>query len=94
VRNCGEYEAGLRSRGDQRDENIHDIERLGRRKWQQESEYNRVNLVKTAMYRFKNQFGGRMHIKTMQTQITEAKIACSVLNKMTRLGMPDGYCAA
>jgi hypothetical protein len=77
---------------DQRDKNIHDIERLGRRKWQKESGYNRRSLVETAMYRFKNQFGGRMRSRTMQTQITETQIACSVLNTMTRLGMPDGHC--
>jgi len=32
---------------DQRDKNIHDIERLGRRKWQQESGFNRLSLLET-----------------------------------------------
>ena len=25
-------------------------------------------------------------------QLTEIRIACSILNTMTKLGMPDGYC--
>ncbi len=28
----------------------------------------------------------------MATQKTEAMLACSIMNTMTGLGMPDGYC--
>lgn len=30
----------------------------------------------------------------MLSQKTEAALACASLNRMTQLGMPDGYCIA
>jgi len=77
---------------DQRDKNIRHIARVGRRKWQKESKYNQRSLVETAMSRFKNEFGDGLRSRTMQTQVTEVRIACTILNTMTRLGMPDGHC--
>jgi len=83
-------DAGVES--DQRDANIRHIERVGRRGWQRESGYSRRSLVETAVSRFKNQFGSTLGGRTMQSQVTEIRIACSILNTMTKLGMPDGHC--
>lgn len=77
---------------DQRDQNIRHIARVGRREWQKESKYNLRSLVETAMSRFKNEFGDGLRSRTLRTQFTEARIACSILNTMTQLGMPDGHC--
>jgi hypothetical protein len=82
--------AGVES--DQRDENIRHIDRVGRRCWQRESGYTRRSLVETAVSRFKNEFGSTLASRTMQSQVTEIRIACSILNTMTKLGMPDGHC--
>lgn len=79
---------------DQRDGNIRHIARVGRRQWQKESKYNQRSLVETAMSRFKNEFGDGLRSRTMRTQVTEVRIACEILNTMTRLGMPDGHCVA
>ena len=84
--------AGIKSA--QRDENIRQIDRVGRRCWQRESGYSRRSLVETAMSRFKNEFGGTLRSRTMRSQLAETRIACSILNTMTKLGMPDGYCVA
>ena len=36
----------------------------------------------------------QMRSRTMASQKTEAALACAILNRMTRPGMPDGYCFA
>jgi len=78
----------------QRDANIRHIDRVGRHGWQRESGYSRRSLVETAVSRFKNQFGSTLGGRTMRSQVTEVRIACSILNTMTKLGMPDGRCVS
>ena len=56
--------------------------------WQRRSDYNRRSLAETAMYRYKTVVGWRLRARTLPNQRTEAKIGCSVLNRMTTLGMP------
>ncbi len=41
------------------------------------------------MFRFKQLFGGRLWARGPETQHTEAMVKCSVLNRMTQLGMPE-----
>lgn len=76
----------------QRDANIKCIDRVGRRRWQKESGFTRRSLVETAVWRFKNEFGGILRSRSLSAQVTEIRIACSILNTMTKLGMPDGHC--
>ena len=52
------------------------------------------SLVETAMSRIKNEFGGALRSRPIQTQETEVRIDCSILNTMTRLAMPDGHCVS
>ena len=40
------------------------------------------------MFRFKAIIGSRLRTRTLPAQKTEGKVAYSVLNRMTRLGMP------
>jgi hypothetical protein len=56
--------------------------------WQRSSDYNRRNLVETAMFRYKAVISRRLHARTLSNQRTEAKVGCNVLNGMTGLGMP------
>jgi hypothetical protein len=79
---------------DQRDKSIGRIDPVGRRAWQRESGYTRRSLVETAVARVKNEFGGTLSSRTMRSQVTEIRIACSILNTMAKLGMPDGQCAS
>src|SRR5262249_3580864 len=72
----------------QRDDNLRSIQKHGRIGWQRRSGYGRRSLLETAMYRYKTIIGRRLHTRTLPNQRTEAKIACNVLNRMTRLGMP------
>jgi hypothetical protein len=72
----------------QRDRHIAAIEEHGRTGWQRSSGYNRRSLVETAMYRYKTVIGQRLRARTLPNQRTETKTACTVLNRMTTLGMP------
>jgi hypothetical protein len=79
---------------DQRDKNVEHIASHGRRHWQKASGYTRRSLVETAVWRFKNEFGGALSSRSMPAQVAEVHIACSILNTMTKLAMPDGHCVS
>lgn len=74
-----------------RDQNLRRIRRVGRKRWKQESGYHRRSLAETAVFRFKIIFGNHLSARTIPRQITEARIKCAALNRMTQLGMPDSY---
>ena len=40
------------------------------------------------MFRYKTIIGRGLRARTLPGQKTEARVACSVLNRMARLGMP------
>ncbi len=44
--------------------------------------------AETAMFRYKAVIGRGLHARTLSAQKIEAKVGCSVLNRMTRLGTP------
>ncbi len=46
------------------------------------------------MSRYKAIIGGAMRSRTMLSQKVEAALACAIVNRMTHVGMPDGYCIA
>lgn len=74
-----------------RDENLRRIRQVGRKKWKDESGYHRRSLAETAVFRFKIVFGNTLRTRTMECQITEARVKAAALNRMTQLGMPDSY---
>jgi hypothetical protein len=74
-----------------RDAIIGRIAEIGRTVWKQESGYHRRSLAETGMFRLKTIFGDRLSSRLMPQQITEARLRCAILNRMTALGMPDSY---
>ncbi len=60
----------------------------GRLGWQKSVGYRRRSHAETAMFRFKAIVGSSLRARTLPAQKTEAKIACSALNRMTSPGMP------
>lgn len=74
-----------------RDENLRAIRKLGRKNWKETSGYHMRSLAETAMFRFKTIFGDRLSARLLETQVTQARIGCAALNRMTHLGMPDSY---
>ena len=72
----------------QRDQHIQMIRAKGRLGWQKAVGYGRRSHAETATFRYKAIIGSSLRARTLPAQRTEAKVACSVLNRMTRLGMP------
>ncbi len=72
----------------QRDRHIRMIQDKGRLGWQKAVGYGKRSLGESAVFRYKTIIGRRLRARTLPAQKTEARVACSVLNRMTRLGMP------
>jgi len=72
----------------QRDRHIQMIGDKGRLAWQKTVGYGRRSHAETTMFRYKAIIGSSLRARTLPAQKTEAKVGCSVLNRMTRLGMP------
>ena len=72
----------------QRDRHLRTIRDKGRRGWQKAVGYGRRSLGETAMFRYKAIIGRGLRARTLPAQKAETRAACSVLNRMTRLGMP------
>jgi len=71
----------------QRNRNIREQARLGKRKWHKESGYSKRSKVETAFYRYRLIIGPSMRSRRLVSQRVEARIGCKILNTMTELGM-------
>ncbi len=72
-----------------RDKNLRQIGTWGRAGWKAKVHYHRRSLVETTMCRLKTIFGARATARKRAGQITELARWCAILNRMTRLGMPQ-----
>ncbi len=71
-----------------RDRHLQSIQEKGRRAWQKAVGYGKRSLVETAMFRYKTLIGPMLRSRKFAAQKVEARVACSVINRMTELGMP------
>ncbi|MBV9489013.1 MAG: hypothetical protein JO069_04715 [Verrucomicrobia bacterium] len=71
-----------------RESHIQMIQKKGRRGWQKAVGYGQRSLVETAMFRYKTLIGPTLRARKFATQKVETQVACSVINRMTALGMP------
>jgi len=74
-----------------RDQNLRRIRRCGRKQWKLEAHYHRRSLAETAMFRFKQIFTDKLQSRKIENEFQEMFIKCSLLNRMTHLGMPQSY---
>jgi hypothetical protein len=72
-----------------RDVAIREIRRRGRRHWKEKVGYHRRSLSETAMHRMKCCFGDHLKNRLIPNQRTEARLRSKILNKFTRLGLPE-----
>jgi len=75
----------------QRNRNLQEIKTWGRMCWQRIREYGRRNYSELAIWRYKKILGNTLRGRELSCQKNEAMIGCSILNKMTNLGMPQSY---
>lgn len=61
-----------------------------RRIWKILKGYHRRSLAETTMYRIKQLTGGNLRSREWERQCIEGYIKCLVVNKMTKIGMPQG----
>jgi hypothetical protein len=80
---------GPRSRA--RDRTIDRIQKIGRHRWTKEAGYHRQARVENVFFRYKAIIGGGLRARVPGGRLTEAVIACNILNQMTDLGRPDSY---
>jgi hypothetical protein len=78
----------------ERDENLRQIRKIGRKKWKEKSGYHVRSLIEATMFRLKTILGDRLNARKLENQITELLVSCNILNKMAALGMPDSYAVA
>ena len=60
----------------------------GRKVWKKIVAYHKRSLAETAMYRFKQVLGDKLCSRSLESQQTEVKVKCMILNEMASLGMP------
>jgi transposase len=72
-----------------RDRHIYLMQEKGRLGWQKAVGYGKRVLVETTMFRYKVLIGPTLRARTLAAQKVEARVACSVINRMTKLGMPQ-----
>ena len=72
-----------------RDVAIREIRRRGRRQWEEGVGYHRRSLSETAMHRMKCCFGDHLKNRLIENQRTETRLRSKILNKFTRLGLPE-----
>ena len=78
-------------RSSARDRTITKMQTIGRRRWKQEAGYHRQARVKNAFFRYKAIIGGGLRAGSPGGRLTEAVIACNILNQMTARGRPESY---
>jgi hypothetical protein len=64
---------------------------VGREEWKKEAGYHRRSLAETAIMRLKTIFSDRLKAREWRRQVTELRVRCAALNRMTGLGMPHSY---
>lgn len=72
-----------------RDMAIREIRRRGRRRWKERVGYHRRSLGETAMHRMKCCFGDHLKNRLLPNQQAETRLRSKILNKFTRLGLPE-----
>ena len=59
--------------------------------WQKVQRHGNRNVSELAVQRYKKRLGNKLHTRKLERQKNEAMLGCSMLNKMTRLGIPASF---
>jgi hypothetical protein len=70
----------------QRNQHVERIAEIGRQAWQKETDYRQQARVEGTFLRYKRILGGSLRAKGFEAQQREARVGCTVLNKMLALG--------
>ena len=78
-------------RSSARDRTTRKVHAVGRRRWKQASGYHRQARVENVFFRYKSIIGDGLRARSPAGQVTEAVLACHILNQMTQRGRPASY---
>ena len=78
-------------RSSARDRTIATMNEIGRRQWKHASGYHQQARVENTFFRYKSILGDQLRARTRAGQVTEALLACNILNQLTTLGTPKSY---
>ena len=73
----------------QRDDDITQIESLGRAEWKVVTGYHQRSKAETFMFRYKVILGGSLQARKFNQQESEVKTGCKILNIMLHLAKPQ-----
>ena len=65
--------------------------KIGRRRWKYGGWLSSAGARRNAFFRYKSIIGDRLRARSRGGQVTEAAVACNVLNQMTELGRPESH---
>ncbi len=71
-----------------RNRTVNRVRKVGRRQWKKETHYHQQARAENTFFRYKQLIGGRLRSRHPGNQQTEARLACSMLNRMLHLGPP------
>ncbi len=74
-----------------RGRNIARVQEIGLKAWKLESGYSRRSLIETAYSRIKRRFGDKLTSHWEENQKLDLQLLPLLLNRFTRLGMPQTY---
>ena len=77
-----------RSRSSPRNRTVARVQEVGRRQWKKEAGYHQQARPENAFFRYKSILGDRLRARCERGREVEARLACSILNRMTALGRP------
>lgn len=71
-----------------RDEAVRGIRALGRKEWKKEMNYHQRSLVENTFGRIKQVLSGKLSSRKFESQVAEAFMMLSIMNRMAACGLP------
>jgi len=72
-----------------RNQRVEAIEGMGRKRWEKQVRYHWRSLAETGVARYKRIIGPKLRARALPQQKSEARLGCSIFNRMIHLGKPE-----
>ena len=72
-----------------RNRTVNRIKKIGRRQWKKEARYRCHARPENTFFRYKQLLGSRLRARHLSNQRAEARLACTILNRLLQLAAPE-----